>query len=163
MAIILSAASLTWQALSWLWSGPKIRIEVRADQDVVTVTAYNSGRSAAAISSVRAWKDDKDEAAQDIRIDTTPLAQSDPIPHLVVAGGHGTWKFKALRWSGDPWYKDKKVSEPEFDWMLSSGGYGGYGGGLDRFKTLRIHANVRVEGGKYGQYVGAASHLTYDA
>jgi hypothetical protein len=93
VAIVMSAVSLAWQATSWLLSGAVIRAWVKTDGDRVTVTAYNSGRAAATITSVSA---SMDMPASFMQVDRARLPESDPIPYRIVEGGHAAWHFKIV-------------------------------------------------------------------
>jgi hypothetical protein len=90
VAIVMSAASLAWQAASWLWSGAVIRAWFVTDSDRLIVTAYNSGRVAATITAITVRTD----LGPEVTIDSTPLADSDPIPFRIAEGSHGSWQFK---------------------------------------------------------------------
>ena len=90
VAIALSAASLIWQAVTWVRSGAVIQVWVIPEEDELTVIAYNSGRSAATITAVSAtaWKP--------IEVESDLVPGSDPIPFHITQGGHGSWRFKVV-------------------------------------------------------------------
>jgi hypothetical protein len=100
IAIVLSALSLAWQALSWQWDGARIAGWLTIEEpsgpgDVLVVAhAINSGRSAATVTSVHAPVLRKGEvgSAADIR----RLPDSAPVPCRIDAGGHAAWKYPIL-------------------------------------------------------------------
>ena len=96
VAIVMSAASLVWQAVSWLRSGPVIRASFDGSDDgTLTVRAYNSGREAATITSVTVIDNNSPipiPVWSEHRLE--PLPGSDPIPFRLPAGGHAQWHYK---------------------------------------------------------------------
>lgn len=113
VAIVMSVASLAWQAATWLWSGAAVEAWITLSHDRVTVVAYNSGRTATTITRIHCWSNEYG----DVRVDGTPLPESDLLPYHIAGGGNGSWHYKLIR--------------PSFE---ERGGwdYGDYGGGLDR-------------------------------
>jgi hypothetical protein len=97
VAIIISAISLGWQALSWWWDGARIAgwlgIEDTSSlgNAVVVVHAINTGRSAATITDMRSPITRKGAAGSSNAI--RRLAESDPMPCRIEAGGHATWRY----------------------------------------------------------------------
>jgi hypothetical protein len=100
IAIVLSALSLGWQALSWRWDGARLAGWLSIEDAspigdaLVVVHAINTGRSAATVTAVRApvmRRGDVGSSSQERR-----LADSDPLPCRIEAGGHAAWKYPIL-------------------------------------------------------------------
>jgi hypothetical protein len=89
VAIVLSTASLAWQAASWLLSGPVIKVLITLDSSGVTVTAYNSGRAPATITAVEVASGGQ----APVFVGRTPEPESDPIPFRLPEGGHASWRY----------------------------------------------------------------------
>jgi hypothetical protein len=90
VAIGLSAASLIWQAVTWVRSGAVIQVWMIPGENELTVIAYNSGRSAATITAVSAT------AWNPIVVGSDLIPGSDPIPFRITEGGHGSWRFEVV-------------------------------------------------------------------
>jgi hypothetical protein len=104
VAIVMSAASLGWQAVSWLRSGAVIQLQLGCYNDTATVTVYNAGRAAATITGVSCWGHSPISSL----ISRNPSPESDPIPFRVPAGGHAKWYFEAVDvYPMYPIYKDR--------------------------------------------------------
>ncbi len=100
IAIVLSALSLGWQALSWQWDGARIAgwlsIEEPSSTGDVLVVAHviNSGRSAATVTTVRSPVLSKGEVGSPTEVRRLP--DSDPVPFRIEEGGHAAWKYPIL-------------------------------------------------------------------
>jgi hypothetical protein len=100
IAIVLSALSLGWQALSWQWDGARIAgwlsIEEPSSTGDVLVVAHviNSGRSAATVTTVRSPVLSKGEVGSPT--EARRLPGSDPVPFRIEEGGHAAWKYPIL-------------------------------------------------------------------
>jgi len=97
-AIAMSAVSLAWQASSWLLSGPVIRALITLSHDRVIVTVYNSGRAAATITAVSV-RIDQLGVEGGVKIASTPLPESDPVPFRIPEGGHASWQYEVSSWA----------------------------------------------------------------
>jgi hypothetical protein len=97
IAILLSAISLGWQALSWWWEGARIAGWLAIEDTsslgnaVVVVHVINTGRSAATVTDMRSPVTRKGAVGSSNAI--RRLAESDPVPCRIEAGGHATWRY----------------------------------------------------------------------
>ena len=97
VAIVLSVMSLGWQAFTWFREGARITgwlaIEDTSSigKAVVVVHAINTGRSAAVVTDIRSPVTRKGAVGSSNSV--RRLAESDPVPCRIEAGGHATWRY----------------------------------------------------------------------
>ena len=94
VALVFSLASLIWQAWSWYRSGPVVTLKTSWAYGVggldggtwVGVTAHNSGRVAAQVTS---WGFETPHGSQ--LVIPVPLPISKPLPYTLEAHSDGSW------------------------------------------------------------------------
>lgn len=97
VAILLSAMSLGWQALSWWWDGARIAGWLAIEDTsslgnvVVVVHVINTGRSATTVTDIYSPVIRKGAIGSSDAV--RRLAESDPVPCRIEAGGHATWRY----------------------------------------------------------------------
>ncbi|MGI5214962.1 hypothetical protein [Plantactinospora sp. CA-290183] len=94
IAIVMSAASLLWQVVSWRRSGPVVTVTVAQSlaafptgaEWFTSVTARNTGR---APITVTGWGFQTPDGGSVVQL--RPVAWASPVPYRLEPGSEGSW------------------------------------------------------------------------